>query len=76
MQDLEARGATVAPAHGMHLDLAVYGQPQSLRWVANPPPAAENTVLCDVAYSAPPPLHACAKPRTNLAWLGRILQKT
>lgn len=47
------RGAQTSCAHGMHLDPAVYGQLQSLRWVANPPPAAEDTVVVDVAYGVP-----------------------
>jgi len=45
-------GACARPPHGMHLDLAAYGQPQSLRWVASPPPAAADDVECGVAYSA------------------------
>lgn len=53
VEELEVRGARTSCAHGMHLDPAVYGQLQSLRWVANPPPAAEDTVVVDVAYGVP-----------------------
>ena len=45
-------GASARPPHGMHLDLATYGQPQSLHWVASPPPPAADDVECDVAYGA------------------------
>ncbi|KAK9826437.1 hypothetical protein WJX81_005723 [Elliptochloris bilobata] len=52
LSELEERGASGCPAHGMHLDPAAYGQPQSLRWVANPPPAAADTLSCNVAFGA------------------------
>ena len=55
--ELEEQGASACPAHGMHLDPSVYGQLQSLRWVANPPPAVDESVTCYVAYGLP---HLCS----------------
>ena len=41
--------AAIEPQHGVHLDIATYGDISSLFWAHNPPPAAGN-VVCDVAF--------------------------
>ena len=74
MAELEEQGMSACLAHGMHLDPAVYGQLQSLRWLANPPPAVSDSVACDVAYGAPMPwqhmLHTeCFPSASVVCWV-------
>ena len=70
--ELEKQGASACPAHGMHLDPAVYGQLQSLRWVANPPPAVSESIICDVAYGMPMP-SSCVVTLNPLQYIPRCL---
>ena len=39
--------------HGVHLDIAAYGDISSLFWAHNPAPPAEH-VVCDVAFGETP----------------------